>query len=152
VFTSASAHAQVTATGSVDVTANVGAAARLTLSAGAISFANSNPDTVPSIPASAVINVSARARTAAAGNVTLTVLADQPLTSGSDTIPDAAVTWTATGAGYAAGTMSSTVAQTLGSFTGPSNNNGTQSYALANSWTYVPGTYTMTVTYTLSAP
>ena len=34
----------------------------------------------------------------------------------------------------------------------PGTHNGTQTYTLVNSWNYVTGNYTTTLTYTLTAP
>jgi hypothetical protein len=40
----------------------------------------------------------------------------------------------------------------LGSWTGGGSQAGTQTYKLVNSWDYKTGTYTATITYTLTAP
>jgi hypothetical protein len=48
--------------------------------------------------------------------------------------------------------MSSTVAQTVASWTGPANQNGTQTYSLPNLWSYAPGVHTVILTYTLATP
>lgn len=140
-----------TATATVAVTANVNAKAKLTLGAGSVTFADATPDVTPIISASA-INVDVKARTAAAGNVTLTVLASQDLTSGTDVIPIANLTWTVTGGGFAAGTMNKTTAQSLGSWTGSGTFSGAQTLQLANNWAYNTGSYSATITYTLTAP
>jgi len=85
--------------------------------------------------------------------VTLTVQADGALTNAaSDTIAINQLTWTASGTGFAAGTMSSGAAQTLGSFAGGGNATGNQTYQLVNSWNYRTGTYSAIITYTLTAP
>jgi hypothetical protein len=81
------------------------------------------------------------------------VYAGGDLTSASsDTIGIDQLTLTATGLN--SGTMTKTVASavTLGSWTGSGTNSGTQTYKLANSWSYVPGTYQTTINYTLTAP
>ena len=91
-------------------------------------------------------------KTGSASTATLTVLAAGDLTSGTDTIAISNVTWTATGAGFVAGTMNKTTAQSAGSWTGSGNRSGTFSYFLANSWSYPTGSYTATTTYTLTAP
>jgi hypothetical protein len=67
-------------------------------------------------------------------------------------IPIGNVTWTASGAGFQAGTMSSTVPVTAGSWNGPGTHNGGFSYSLVNSWTYPVGNYSVSSTYTLTAP
>lgn len=140
-------------TKTVTVSATVGASAKLTLSSATVSFADADPETVLSIPADAALDITAKARTARAGAVTLTVVASDDLKSGTDTIGAAAVTWASTGTGYTAtGTMNKTTAQSVGAWTGSGSYDGVQTYALANSWSYVTGSYTMTVTYTLTAP
>jgi len=145
------AFAQQSATDTVTVSAVVSATAKLTLSSNAVAFADADPDTSPSISAAA-LTVGAKAKTSNGGAVTLTVQADGPLTSGGDTIAVGAITWTVGGAGFAAGTMDDASAVSLGSWTNSGNRSGTQTYALTNSWTYATGNYSMTVTYTLTAP
>jgi hypothetical protein len=137
-------------TASVTVTATVSASAKLTLSTGAVTFANADPDTVPSIAAPA-IDVEAKAKTSAGSSITLTVQATQDLTSGSDTIGIANLTWTASGGGFVPGTMG-LAAQNLGAWTNSGSRSGTQTYSLANSWSYATGSYTTTINYTLTAP
>ncbi|MCX6549743.1 MAG: hypothetical protein NTY02_01845 [Acidobacteria bacterium] len=134
------------------VNATVAATAKLTVSSATVAFADADPDVTPSITASGgAITVTAKGKTSAAGNITLTILAGADLTSGSDTIPIANVTWTATG-DLVAGTMSKTIAQSVGSWTGSGSRTGTQTYKLANSWDYVTGSYTASATYTMTAP
>lgn len=143
------ASAQGVDTKNLTINATVAARASLTLGQAAINFPDADPDTTPSIPATEnAVSVTVKARTGAASNVTLTHLAAGDL----GVIPIGNVTWTATGAGFQAGTMSSTVAQTAGSWTGPGTRNGTFSYFLANSWDYAPGNYSVSSTYTLTAP
>ena len=134
-------------------TATVTAVAKLSLSATTLAFANADPDTTASIPATGgALTITAKARTTIGSTVTLTVLATNDLKSGTDTILATNLTWTATGTGFVAGTLSKTAAQSVGSWTSSGNWTGTQTYALANSWTYATGTYTTTLTYTLTAP
>ena len=140
-----------TAGATVTVSATVSPKAKLTVGAGSVAFNDADPDVTPLLTATAALSLNVRARTAAASNVTLTVQSGGDLTSGSDTIPIANLTWTATGTGYAAGTMGTT-ASSLGSWTGGGNEAGTQTYQLVNSWNYRTGTYTATITYTLTAP
>jgi hypothetical protein len=135
------------------VSATVAATAKLTLTSATVTFPDADPDVTPSIPATeGAITVTAKAKTGAASLVTLTLLAATDLTSGLDTIAISNVTWTATGAGFVAGTMNNSVAQTVGSWTGSGNRTGTQSYSLANSWSYATGSYSAAATYTLTAP
>jgi hypothetical protein len=146
--------AQNTAT--VNVSAVVAASAKLTINNAAaanVSFPDADPDLTPVISqAEPALDIAAKAKTSGAGVVTLTVVADGPLTAaGGATIPANAINWTVTGGGFSAGTMSTT-AVTLGTWAGPGNRSGTQTYRLANSWSYVTGNYAMTVTYTLTIP
>jgi hypothetical protein len=143
--------AQATHNGSINVSATVAAKAKLTLGAAAISFADADPDVTPTMT-SAAVSIDVKARTSAAGNVTLTVLASGDLVSGGNSIAISNLTWTATGAGFQAGTSNKTVAQAVGGWVGSGSPSGTQTFSLPNSWTYATGTYTVTLNYTLSAP
>ena len=135
------------------VNATVSARATLTLGVAAINFPDSDPTAVPSISATEnPVSVTAKVRTGAASTATLTCIAGGALISGTDTIAISNVTWTAGGNGFVGGTMSSTLAQSAGSWTGSGNNSSTFSYSLANSWSYAIGSYSQTVTYTLTAP
>jgi hypothetical protein len=139
-------------TATVTVSAAVNAKAKLTLGANTVSFPDADPTATPSIVATA-LTVDVKARTSSAGSVTLTVLSGGDFVSGSDSIGIANLTWTASGSGMAAGTMSKTTAQALGTWAGSGNHTGmTQTYALANSWTYATGAYSASITYTLTAP
>jgi hypothetical protein len=151
MLVSTSVYAQTTQTGSINVTANVNAKAKLTLGAPSITFADADPDVVTTMVASAV-NIDVKARTTAAANVTLTVLASNDLVSGSDTIGIGLLTWSASGSGYVAGTSNKTTAQLVGSWTGSGSPSGTHTYSLPNSWSYATGTYTVTLNYTLTVP
>lgn len=126
---------------------------KLAFSSNSLSFPDSHPDSVPSIPASGgPLTVTAKSLVGPAAAVTLTVIASNDLQSGLDVIAISNLAWTATGTGFVGGTMSKTVAQSVGSWTGSGSRTGTQSYTLVNSWSYAPGTYTTTLTYTLSTP
>lgn len=108
---------------------------------------------MPNIPASGgPIAITAKARTTIGSTVTLSVEAANDLQSGLDTIPATQLRWTATGTGFVAGTMSKTAAQTVASWTSSGSWTGSQTYTLLNSWAYATGTYSTTLTYTLSAP
>ena len=149
---SSSAFAQQTAGASIAVTAHVDAKAKLSLSLSSINWLDADPDVTPTF-SSGPITVDVKARTSAGGAVTVTVLADGDLTSGSDTIPVSTLVWTATGTGFTAnGNNSFAAAQTLGSWTNSGNHTGTQTLSLPNSWSYKTGTYTATLNYTLTAP
>jgi hypothetical protein len=150
---STSAQAQTTlATQDVTATVTVTNLARLTVG-GPLSFPDTDPDSSASITVPA-INVSAKARVAAAANILLTVISDKAHfdAPGSATIPVTGLTWTATGSAFINGTMSSAGAQMVASWTGPGNQAGTQTYTLANLWSYAPGAHSVTLTYTLSTP
>jgi hypothetical protein len=141
------------ATQGLTINATVANTAKLTLGVATIAFPDADPDTTPSIAATQnPVTVTAKAKTTNAGAVTLTVVTGGDLTSGSDTILIGNVTWTVTGAGFVAGTMNKTTAQSAGSWTGSGSRAGTFSYNLANSWAYATGAYTATATYTLTAP
>jgi hypothetical protein len=133
--------------------ANFGGLAKLSISSNTVTFTDADPDTVPLIPASSgPLTVTVKARSTAGSTVRLTIFALDNLRSGLNTIPASNLTWTTTGAGFVAGTVTRFSAQTLGTWTGSGVNIGTQSYRFQNSWTYVPGTYTLLLFYTLSAP
>jgi hypothetical protein len=155
---STSVYAQQTANGTVNVTATVNAKAKLTIngaSTASISFADFDPDVTPTIPASP-LTIAVKARTSGGGGVTLTVRAAQDLTSTTtvtDIIGISALKWTSTGTNFApTGTSSTGSDVNVMSVTGSGNHSGIQTYALDNSWTYATGTYTTTLTYTLTAP
>lgn len=135
------------------INASILARAKLVLAPSVINFNDADPDVVPSIPAAEnSVNVVSTVRTSSAGAVTLTCQANGDLLSGGDAIAISNVTWTATGAGYVAGTMNSAAPQAVGSWTGSGAYVGTNDFFLANSWAYNVGAYTQTVTYTLTAP
>ncbi len=134
-------------------TATIDSLARLSLSALSVSFPDSDPDTVPQVPASGgPITIVARARAGPGAQVTLTVTAADDLRSGTNVIPASAVTWTATGNGFLSGTLAAGTAQTVGAWSNSGQHTGMQAFLFANAWTYAAGTYSMTLTYTLSAP
>lgn len=132
----------------------IGARAKLTLGVNTINFPNADPDTVPSILATPnSVSVTASVRTGASSIATLTHRASGNLSAGPGiTIPIGNVSWTVTGTGYLAGTMSSSSNVSAGSWTGSGSYAGTFSYFLVNSWSYTTGTYTASTTYTLTAP
>ena len=135
------------------INASVLARAKLVLAPSVINFPDADPDVTPSIPAvENSVNLISTVRTSSAGAVTLTCQANGDLLSGADVIGIDNVTWTATGAGYVAGTMNTAAQQAVGSWTGSGAYVGTNSFFLANSWAYNIGAYTQTVSYTLTAP
>lgn len=139
-----------TAVGTLNAT--ISGMARLSLSATSLTFPDADPDTVPQIAAAqGPVTITTKARASAAGAVTLTVLASSDLRSGLTTIPASSITWTATGAGFVGGTLSATTARVVASLTGSGVRSGTQTFFFRNLWTYPTGTYTLTVTFTLTA-
>ena len=137
----------------ITVSATVAASAKLTLSVATVTFPDSDPDLVLSIPNSeGAITVIAKGKTTAGSSVTLTLQAAGPLASGGDTIAISNVTWTASGAGFVPGTMSSVSAVPVGSWLNSGSRTGQLSFFLANSWAYPVGTYSVGATYTLTAP
>ena len=150
LFSSAMASAQQTATASVTATANVAAKARLDVT-GTVTFADDDPDTTPILSAAA-LTIQVKARTGQNETVTLTVAADGDFEeAGGGVIGIGNLTWVVGGSGFAPGTAATTD-QTVGTWTGPGTRNGTQTYRLANSWAYATGSYSVTLTYTLTAP
>ncbi len=141
-------------TGPLTVNMAVSARAKLTLGASAINFPDADPDTTPSIPANEnPVTVTAKVRTGVSTTATLTHRSSGDLTAGLGiTIPISNVSWTATGAGYVGGTMSSSSNVPAGSWTGSGIYSGAFNYSIANSWTYATGNYTVSTTYTLTAP
>lgn len=156
VFSAALLMCAVTAHAQTDVAtlnATISGMARLSLSSAALTFPDASPDTVPQVSATqGPVTITARARASAAGVVRLTVRANNNLRSGVNTIPAANITWTSTGAGFVGGTLSPTTAQTVGSWTGSGVRTGTATFLFRNLWTYATGTYTLTMTFTLTAP
>jgi hypothetical protein len=131
--------------------ASVVSLVRLSVSSSSLTFPDSDPDTIPFVPASpAVITITAKSRTPPGGEVTLTVEATDDLRSGVTTIPVSSITWTATGPGFVSGTLGRTP-QTVASWTGSGVRTGTQAFLFRNLWTYPIGTYTVTMIFTLSA-
>jgi hypothetical protein len=152
IFYSAGTFA-ATDTKTLTINVVVGCAATLTIDKTAINFANANPDTDPIIAASeGAVGVHVKIRTGAVSSATLSHQADGPLTSGSNTISINNVSWTATGTGFTAGTMSNSAPVSAGALAGSGDYNGAFIYTFVNSWEYAVGTYTTSSTYTLTAP
>ena len=152
LFFGTSAYAQATANSTLSISASVNARAKLSLGTGSVAFADADPDTTPTLTSPAV-SVDVRARTSTTGSVTLTVLASGDLTAApSGVIPIANLSWSASGAGFAAGTANATTAQSVGTWTGSGNRAGSQTFSLVNSWAYNTGNYGVSLSYTLTAP
>lgn len=141
------------ATGTFTLSLGLSGRAKLNFGMLALNFPDADPNTVPSIPANVnPLSVTSSSRTGSSQTATLTCLAGGDLISGINTIAISNMTWTATGTGYVTGTMNKTTAQTAGSWTGSGQRAGTFSYFLNNSWSYMTGNYSTTITYTLTAP
>jgi hypothetical protein len=128
------------------------AAQLLVVTPQSINFPSSDPDTVPVI-SSSTVRVTFGALGPPARPWTVTVRADGPLVSGVTTIPISTVSWIATPSPpFVSGTLS-TVAQTIASGTGTALlERGDVTFRFANSWNYNVGTYTQTITFTLTSP
>jgi hypothetical protein len=139
-------------TASVMVSARPAAAQLLQLQPTTISIASADPDTVPLISASP-IRVTYIALGQGGGSWTITVEAEGQLVSGASTIPISNVSWVATPTPtFRNGTLSTTP-QVLATGTGLALlERGDVTFRLANSWNYNVGTYTQTITFTLSSP
>jgi hypothetical protein len=135
----------------------VWAAVRVNLSVNrtSIHFPASDPDTVPSVPASEnPITIGVRVRGNAGGNWRLTVLASGDLVSGSNTIGVSNVTWTAQPSPFIDGRLDRTTPQVVASGSGNVNSYlyGTIRFYFKNSWNYFTGNYSQVIIYTLTAP
>jgi len=119
-----------------------------------ISFADADPDTTPSLTASSNVTLNYRVTGNGGGNWQITVISGTDLTSGTATIPISNVTWTAAPVPpFQAGTMSTSVPQTVASGSGNANSTtGTMVFRLINSWSYNVGNYNATFTFTMTAP
>ncbi|HET7698141.1 MAG TPA: hypothetical protein VFK57_20670 [Vicinamibacterales bacterium] len=135
------------------LSANVGTIAKLNLSTASASFPDADPDAIPQIPtAGGPILITAKSRATPGMQVVLTLQAADDLRSGVNVIPAANITWTATGAGFVAGTLSTQAPVTLATWTGSGVRSGSQQLYFRNLWTHPTGTYTVSLLYTLSAP
>jgi len=141
-----------------DVNANSTCSAQITINTTSITFPNKNPSVVPSISAiENPVTVTANMQIDDQSTATLTALAGGDLVSGGDTIAINTVSWTATGSpgnngGLIAATMNKVNPVLAGSWTQSGTYTGAFSFFMANSWSYATGTYSQTVTYTVTAP
>lgn len=137
---------------SVVLSARPAAAQLIQLQPTTITFAAADPDTVPLISASP-IRVTYIALGQGASPWTITVQAQGQLVSGTSSIPISNVSWVATPTPtFRNGTLS-TVPQVLATGTGLALlERGDVTFRFNNSWNYNVGTYTQTVTFTLSSP
>jgi len=118
-----------------------------------ITFPHNDPDATAEIPAlQNDVKVVVKARTENTSPVTLNLIADGDLVSGSDRIPVQNVMWQASGMGFLDGTLSNSSVQAAGFWRGSGVREGTFRYYLRNSWNYSKGDYQVTITYTLMTP
>ena len=140
-------------TATATLSANVNTLAKLTLSTASVSFPDANPDAIPQVPSSGgPISITAKSRATPGAQVLLTVQASDDLRAGVTVIAASNVTWTASGAGFVAGTLSKTTPVTLATWTGSGTRTGSQQWFFRNLWTHPTGTFSATILYTLSAP
>lgn len=132
---------------------NVPTQARISFSAAGVTFPDANPTSTPlvaGVPAG--ITMSVRARVRLNTQVTLTLQSTDDLRSGVTVLPASLITWTVTGAGFTAGTLSRSAPQLVGRWTGSGVRTGTQNFQFENRWTHPVGTYSATLVYTLASP
>jgi hypothetical protein len=140
-------------TATVTLSVNLGSHARLSLSSTTLVFPDADPDAVQfvrAVPES--IALTAKTRTARNSQVMLTVQSTDDLRSGVQTIPASMLTWTVTGTGFVPGTLAAGSNEMVAAWTNSGVRSGTQSFVFENRWTHPPGTYSVTLVYTLSAP
>lgn len=111
-----------------------------------------DPSTIVPVKA-APLSVTAKARVPPNARVLLTVQADGPFTSGTNSIPANKLSYTITGPGFGpGGNANQHAARTIGSWRGSGEWQGTQTYEFLDSWDYVVGSYSLTMTYTVVMP
>lgn len=126
----------------------------LSISPTSVTFPSADPDITPVVSAPALF-ATYRIRGAGTQAWRLTVLANGDLIAGPSTVDISNVSWTATPSPpFQGGWLSKTVEQLVAAGTGnvPQPSTGWIVFQLANSWTYTAGTYTQTLTFTLSVP
>jgi hypothetical protein len=148
------ARAQVPLTATVRVDVSFAARVKVAFDRTAVNFETQAYDQATVVPVSAApLTVRAAARVAPNTRTILTVQADGPFRSGADTIPANKLSWTMTGTGFRpTGTANANAARMVGDWRGSGSWVGTQTYVFDDSWNYAVGVYTLTMTYTISAP
>jgi len=97
-----------TATKSLVIKAKVGKVAKLIVDTNTITFPNMDQNETTQVPAiQNDIKVIVKVRTESTSPISLNIIADGDLASGSDTIPVQNVIWQASGQGFVSGTLSS---------------------------------------------
>jgi hypothetical protein len=140
-------------TSTATVSANIGTVASLTLSSATIAFPDADPDVTPQVPATGgPLLITAKSRASGGAQVVLSVQASDDLRFGVVVIAASNITWTGSGAGFVPGTLSKSSPVRVATWTGSGLRTGSQQFFFRNLWTHPTGTYTLTMTYTLSAP
>jgi len=125
----------------------------LTIGRSAINFPDSDPDLVPSVPASEnPLTIGVRVSGNPHDAWRLEVLASGDLVSGSSIIPVSNVSWTAKPLPFINGKLDRTTPQVVASGSGNINLSGTVQFYFKNSWNYLVGNYSQVVIYSLSVP
>ena len=114
-------------------------------------YPSADPDSSPVVTSPQLL-IAYKIAGAPHGTWAITIQAQSDLLSGSSSIPAGNISWTASPAPFANGTLSTT-AQTLASGSGnvTSTTYAYLTLSLKNLWTYTPGTYSHTIVFTLSA-
>jgi hypothetical protein len=141
-----------TASSSLNISVTVPSSSILSLGTTTLRFSPDDPTVQPSVPAQEN-PVSVIAKTRSKGTPSLTVIASDDLKDGANSIPVTALSWTADAAPYINGTMNKSTAQAAALFAaGSGSYQSAFRYFLANSPLFIPGTYSTTINYTLTAP
>jgi len=125
----------------------------LSITPQSISFAAADPDVSSTITANQTVNVTIRSTLQSNRNWRLTLLANGDLiaSTSSATISISNISWTATPTPpFQAGTLAANVSQTAASGSGSYQATGYLTFIFKNSWSYWAGSYSQTVTFTLS--
>lgn len=142
-----------TASATAALSVAIGSQGRVTFTSLTLAFPSANPDQAPVVAAApAAITVTAKSRTPANAQVTLTLQAADDLRSGTATLPASLIQWKASGPGFVGGTLSRDEAALVAAWTGSGVHTGSQQFEFQNSWSHPPGTYSVTVVYTMSMP
>jgi hypothetical protein len=140
------------ATASVNINITIPSSSNLTLGATNLNFTANDSTLQPTVPATEN-PVSVVARVVSRGTPSLTVVASDDLKDGQNVIPVSALSWTADAAPFINGTLSkATPQQAAAMATGSGKYTSSFRFFLANSDFYLPGTYSTTINYTLTAP
>ena len=138
---------------SLFIKADIGPAVKLIVGNQSITFPSSDPDEQQQIPAlENDVKFVVKIRTGNNSPVSLKVIAEGDLVSGSDSISIQNVIWQATGLGFMNGTLSKSSYQAGGSWVGSGIREGSFRYYLNNSWNYPVGNYRVNIIYSLTAP